>query len=182
MPEALEAAGQYMQQEAADTFVGVECHGLATIALTTVAVGKADPSISHVEEPVVRDGDAMRIAADIVQDVCRAGKGRLGIDDPLCGIELIAKLCKALRDSQSWGALSEGQGTGGACLGQRREEAQGPHRNRRGSSIQRSRWRKRASRHEAVDMAMRPKVWSHVQDHGAPDLSAEVAVPKLHEG
>src|SRR5207245_306697 len=73
MPEALEAAGQHMQQEATDTFVDVERHGLATIALTTGAVGKADPSISHVEEPVVREGDAMPRAADLVQDVCRAG-------------------------------------------------------------------------------------------------------------
>ena len=86
-----------MQQEAADKFVGVERHGLDTIALTPVAVGEADPAVTHVEEPVVRDGDAMGIAADIVQDVRRAGKGRLGVDDPLFGIELIAKLGKVLR-------------------------------------------------------------------------------------
>jgi hypothetical protein len=89
-----------MQQEAADKFVDAERHGLDTVALTTVTVGEADPPVTHVEEPVVRDGDAMRIAADIVQDVGRAGKGRFGVDDPLFGIELIAKLCKALRDSQ----------------------------------------------------------------------------------
>jgi hypothetical protein len=60
-----------MQQEAADKFVGVERHGLDTIALTTVTVGKADPPIPHVEDPMICDGDAMGIAADIVQDVCR---------------------------------------------------------------------------------------------------------------
>ena len=49
-----------MQQEAADKFVGVERHGLDTIALMPVAVGKADAAVTHVEEPVVRDGDAMR--------------------------------------------------------------------------------------------------------------------------
>ena len=126
-----------MQQEAADKFVGVERHGLDTIALTPVAVGKADAAVTHVEESVVRNGDTMRIAADIVQDVRRAGKGRFGVDDPLVSIELIAKLCKALQ---------EGHGAGGACLGQRRAElaakdgAQGPHRKRkRGSAaIQRA--------------------------------------------
>ena len=55
-----------MQEEAADKFVGVECHGLDTIALTTVTVGKADPPVLPVEDPMVCDGDAMGIAADIV--------------------------------------------------------------------------------------------------------------------
>src|SRR4029453_6279781 len=100
-----------MQQEAADKFVGVECQGLDTIALTPVAVGKADAAGTHVEEPVVRDGDAMRRAADIVQDLRRARKGRLGVDDPLLSVELIAKLCKALREEYD---------AGGACLGPRR--------------------------------------------------------------
>jgi hypothetical protein len=46
--------------------VCIERHGLETIVPTTVAVGKTDPPVTHVEEPVVRDGDAMGIAADIV--------------------------------------------------------------------------------------------------------------------
>ena len=63
MPKTQEATGEHMQQEAADTCVGVERYGLDTIALTPVAVGKADAAVTHVEEPVVRDGDAMRRAA-----------------------------------------------------------------------------------------------------------------------
>jgi hypothetical protein len=172
-----------MQQEAADTFVGVEPQGLDTIALTPVAVGDADPAVTHVEEPVVRDGDAMRIAADIVQDVRRASKGCLGVDDPLFGIELIVKLGKALR---------EGHGAGGACLGQRRAElaakdgAQGPHRQEEaGISLDPALpvGGKRTSRNDAVDMEVRPSgLIPGVQDHGAPDLPAEVAVAKLDEG
>ena len=111
MPETHAAAREDMQEETADTFVGVERHGLATIALTPVAVGEADPAVTHVEEPVVRDSDAMRRAADIVQDVRRASTGGLGVDDPLFGLELIAKLGQALQ---------EGHGAGGACLEQRR--------------------------------------------------------------
>ena len=145
-----------MQQEAADKFVGVERHGLDTIALTTIVVGKADTAVTHVEEPVVRDGDAMRIAADIVQDLRRAGKGRLGVDDPLVSVELIAQLCTALREEH---------GTGGACLGQRRAElaakdgAQGPHREEE-AGISRDPalpvGGKRASHDDAVDMEMGP--------------------------
>ena len=172
-----------MQQEAADTFVGVQRHSLDTIALTPVAGGKADAAVTHVEEPVVRDGDAMRIAADIVQDLRRAGKGRLGVDDPLVSVELIAKLCKALREEH---------GAGGACLGQRRAElaakdgAQGPHREEEaGISLDPALpvGGKRTSRDDAVDREVRPSgLIPGVQDHGAPDLPAEVAVSKLDEG
>jgi hypothetical protein len=145
-----------MQQEAADKFVGVARHGLDTIALTPVAGGKADAAVTHVEEPVVRAGDAMRIAADLVQDLRRAGKGRLGVDDPLVSVELIAKLCKALREEH---------GAGGACLGQRRaalavkDGAQGPHRaEEAGLSLDPALpvGGKRASRDDAVDMEMCP--------------------------
>ena len=76
MPQTHEAAGQHMQEEAADTFVGVERHGLDAITLTTVAVGEANPAVPHIEEPVVRDGDAMRIAADIVQEGPTGGNVR----------------------------------------------------------------------------------------------------------
>src|SRR5919199_1180579 len=172
-----------MQQEAADQCVGAQRHGLDTIALTPVAVGKADAAVTYVEEPVVRDGDAMRIAADIVQDLRWAGKGRLGVDDPLVSVELIAKLCKVLREEH---------GAGGACLDQRRAElaakdgAQGPHREEE-AGISRDPalpvGGQRASRNDAVDMEVRPQgLIPSVQDHGAPDLPAEVAVSKLDEG
>ena len=66
MSETHEAVGQHMQEEATDKFVGVKRHGLDPIALTPVAVGETDPAVTHVEEPMVCDGDAMGIAADIV--------------------------------------------------------------------------------------------------------------------
>jgi hypothetical protein len=66
MPETHEAAGEHLQEEAADTCVGVERHGLGPMALTTVPGGKADPPIAYIEDAVVRDGDAMGRAADRV--------------------------------------------------------------------------------------------------------------------
>lgn len=104
----------------------------------------------------MRDGDARRIAADIVSDVCRASKGCLGVADPLFGIELIATLCNARR---------EGQGAGGACLGQRRAEratqdwAQGPPRQEEagiGIDPVRAVSGECPGRDDAVDMEMRP--------------------------
>jgi hypothetical protein len=134
VPETHEAVGQDMQQEAPDKFVSIEPHGLHAIALTTVAVGEADPPVTHVEDPMIGNSNAMRIAADIVQDLSRTGKRCLGVDDPLFGIELCAQLLEALRRAQRWRPHCEGLGATGAGLGQRRAElaakdgAQGAHR------------------------------------------------------
>jgi hypothetical protein len=76
MSETHEAAGQHMQEEAADKFVRVERYSLDTTVLTTITIGKADAPITHVEDPMVGHGDAMGRAADIVQDVCRTCQRR----------------------------------------------------------------------------------------------------------
>src|SRR5271166_438939 len=44
---------------------------------------EADLAIVDVEDAVVGNGDAMRIAADIVENLFRSGKGRPGVDDPI---------------------------------------------------------------------------------------------------
>ena len=66
MPETDETVGQHMQEEATDTFVHVERHGLEPIARTAIPIGQADFPVPHVKDPMVRDGDAMGITADIV--------------------------------------------------------------------------------------------------------------------
>jgi len=189
MPETHEAAGQHMQEEAADKFVRVACHSLDTIALTTITVGKADRPVTHVKDPMLSNGDAMGIAADIVQDVSRACKGRLGVDDPFFGLELRTKLLEALRGPEGCEPLSERQDAGGACLCEclaalpAKDHAQGPHRQEEagiGLDPALPVGGARASRDDAVDMQMRPQgLVPGVEDHGAADLPAEIAVPKL---
>jgi hypothetical protein len=76
-------------------------------------------------------------------------------------------------------------------VGQRRAElpakdrAHGPHRKEEaGIGIDPARpvGGERPSRHDAVDMEMCPQgLIPGMQDHGAPDLPAEVVVSKLHE-
>jgi hypothetical protein len=88
MPDAHEAARQHRQQEAVDTFVGVERQGLPPIPRPTVTVGKADSSIPPIEDPVVGTGDAYSGRASPRRG--RPGQGGLGVDAPLFGIELRA--------------------------------------------------------------------------------------------
>ena len=49
---------------------------------------------------MVGNGDAMGRAADIVQDVCRACQGCLGVDTPFFGVELRTQLLDVLRRAQ----------------------------------------------------------------------------------
>ncbi len=192
MPETQAAAGQPMPEAAADTCGGGARHGLDPMVLTTMTGGDAAPPVTHVEAPVVRDGDAMGRAADIGQDVCRICTGCLGVANPLVRIARRAKRRAALRHAPCCGALSAGQGAGGVCLGQRRaalpaqDGAQGaPGQEEAGSCIAPGPAvsGQRPGRDAAVDMARRPsRLVPGVQDHGAPALPAAVAGPTRDEG
>ena len=48
---------------------------------------KRDQVVGHVDDAVIRDGDAVRIAREVVQDVGRPTKGWFGIDDPILAEE-----------------------------------------------------------------------------------------------
>ena len=191
VPETHEAAGEHMPEEAADTFVGVECHGLSPIALTTVPVGKADPPIADIKDAVIRDGHTMGIAADIVQDMRRACEGCLGVDHPLVGVPLGTERCEVRRPASAGRLLRAGQGVGSPEPGQRLTElpakngtqgAHGKQEARLSLDPARPMRRERASRQEAMDMARRPQGLSPgMEDHGLPDLPTQVALPTRHE-
>ena len=57
-----------------------------------IAVSQADVPISDIDDAVIGDGHAMRVAPDIVDDLLRAFEGPLGIDDPVFAIELSDQL------------------------------------------------------------------------------------------
>ena len=59
------------------------------IVLLLALVAIVLPSEAHltgfdIQQAIVRDRDAMGVAADVVEHLFRAGEGPLGIDDPLC--------------------------------------------------------------------------------------------------
>jgi hypothetical protein len=50
---------------------------------------EGDLAVDEGDDAVVGDGDPVRVAAEIAEDVLGAAKGRLGVDDPLLGVELL---------------------------------------------------------------------------------------------
>jgi hypothetical protein len=80
--DAHEAAGEDVEQEAAQELLGGECHHLALVAIGGVSPAEADDAVSEVDDAVVREGDAVGVAAEVLEDLFRPGEGLLGVDDP----------------------------------------------------------------------------------------------------
>ena len=122
MAHALQAAGYDMQEETADELVGVQGHGLHTIALASVAVGKVHLAVLDSDEAVVGHGHPMGVAAERVEHVRRACERRFGIDAPRLGIALIGEAPEAVGGSKGLGLFREHEGIRGGAVVERAKE------------------------------------------------------------
>src|ERR1700678_4525329 len=82
-----QAGGQDMEQEAADELDSFEARDAAAVAMPGVPPAEAHLSVFEAEQPCVGDGDAMRVAGQILQHMFRSSEGRLGVDHPLCSAQ-----------------------------------------------------------------------------------------------
>jgi hypothetical protein len=82
--DAVEAAGEHMDQEAADELAGGERHEFLSAAPLGVIVLPLEGDVVAVEgdEPAVRDGDTVGVTRQIGEHRRRAGEGALSVDDP----------------------------------------------------------------------------------------------------
>ena len=72
-----------MKQEAAQELIDRQAHHALPVAVRGVPPPECDIAIGEGKQPVVRDGDAMRVGAKVTQNVLRTTERRLGIDDPV---------------------------------------------------------------------------------------------------
>src|SRR4030095_573991 len=82
MPDAYEPAGQDMKQEAANELLGLESHPLWFVSLPIVFPAECDLCVLETDQTVIGYGNPVRIAAEIVQHLIRAAKGRFRVDHP----------------------------------------------------------------------------------------------------
>jgi hypothetical protein len=80
--EADKAAGQDVEQEAAKELDGVKGEGFFDTAVAVILPAEADAAVLDFQQAVVGDGDAVGVATEILDDLCRAAEGGLGIDNP----------------------------------------------------------------------------------------------------
>ncbi len=83
MPNPLEPARKNMQQEAADQLRCIQGHDFLTRVVAVILPAKADFAINEVDQSIVGDGNPMRVATEILEDVLGSAKWWLGEYHPL---------------------------------------------------------------------------------------------------
>jgi hypothetical protein len=78
-----ESVRQDVEKEPADELVGGEGHGSGSRMIPVVLVAERDAAVVEGDESVVGDGDAVGIAAEVLEDALRPAEGRLGVDHPV---------------------------------------------------------------------------------------------------
>src|SRR5713101_7246857 len=76
-----------MQQETSQELVSRQRHYFVSLLVFVVLVGKADLSILQLFQPVVGDGDTMRVAAEIIQHAIGTAEWRFRVDYPFTVME-----------------------------------------------------------------------------------------------
>jgi len=123
VPNLGEAGREDMQEEPTDEFGGVEGSGFAVAGMEVHAVGL------NGFEALIGNGDAVRIATEILEDMLGPAEGAFGVDDPLLLVERVD-------ESVEGGAVGERGGAGweaqlAPCVaGAQRPQEFGPEQRR----------------------------------------------------
>ena len=85
MADAMESIGKNMEEEAAHELTHGELHNFALVVaiLTVVLPAKTDVLVREFEQAAVADGDSVRVAREISQDLLRTCERTLGENHPI---------------------------------------------------------------------------------------------------
>jgi len=103
--DAHEAARQQVEQEAAQELFDPQGHEPLLVAVSGVSPAEGDIAFAESDQPVVGDGDAVSVCAEIAQRVFWPPEGRFGVDDPVVTEQEPEPGCKGPRFSK-WGEVA----------------------------------------------------------------------------
>jgi hypothetical protein len=98
-----------VEQEAAQELVDREGHQTLLVLVGGVSPTKGDLVLLEGDEAVIGDGDAMRIAAEVVENMLRAAEGRFAVDDPVLAEQLAEERGESLGWSKKLQATVEAE-------------------------------------------------------------------------
>jgi len=81
--DAHEAAWDDVHEEPAQELVGLQRHNALPVPVGIVLPAERHVVIVHADQPMVGDGDFVRISREVLENVCRPAEGRLGVDNPV---------------------------------------------------------------------------------------------------
>jgi hypothetical protein len=88
-----------VKQESADELVCREGHGLLSIVVAIVSPGEFHITAFDIDDPMIGDGDPVRVTTDIVHHLLWAGEGRFSVDNPFQVSRWIEMAVESLRIS-----------------------------------------------------------------------------------
>jgi hypothetical protein len=91
VPDAHEAWGKHVEQEAAQELLDRKGHQTLLIAVSGVSPAEGDLATLQGDQAMVGDGNTMRVAAQVTENVLGATEGRFAIDDPMVVEQLSEK-------------------------------------------------------------------------------------------
>jgi hypothetical protein len=95
--DAHEAARQHVEQEAAEELIDWQIHDPLAVTVCGIAPSERDFAIGKSKQPVVGDGNAVSVVAEIAQHVFGTAEGRLGINHPVLSEQHSEPGCEGLR-------------------------------------------------------------------------------------
>jgi hypothetical protein len=107
LPNADEAARKYVLDEAPKELFGTQSHQPLLVAASVISPAKRDlvPFVS--DQPVIANGNAMSVAAEIPEDSRRAAEGGLGVNHPVLVTEFLQQRRKLLGCGESGSCPAE---------------------------------------------------------------------------
>src|SRR5437879_5801455 len=89
-----------MKEESPDELVCREGHGLLLVVVAIVPPGEFHFTAFDIDDPMIGDGDAVRVAANVIHHLLWSGEGRFSVDDPFQVAHRIQMTLESLRVSQ----------------------------------------------------------------------------------
>ena len=162
-----------------------ERHDLHAVVVGVVLPTKPDAAVTVIDEPIIRQRDAVGVPPEIVEHLLGTGEGPLRIHDPVDGPQPTEEAGEGVAIGQIGGATREGQLArveGALQAGEilrakdRRQRPDGKEERRSTGDPPRAVRGQGAAGDQAVQMeVLRESLAPRVEDRGDPDRAAEVS-------
>jgi len=83
VPDAHETWGEEVEQKAAQELLDRQGHEALLVPVGGVSPAEGNLATFQRDETMVGDGDTMRVAAQVTENVLRAAEGRFAVDHPV---------------------------------------------------------------------------------------------------
>ncbi len=82
VPDPHETARKHMQEEATQELLDLQAHDPPLVLVSRITPTEMHPLVCQPYQPMIGDGNAVGVVAQVVESVFRAAEAALGVDDP----------------------------------------------------------------------------------------------------